>query len=180
MQSQTVEQFKAVQEVHAQFVSQQMALLNTQKQPGISLEDLADQAYANREMIILLEDMAKRARGTQDELKKIICYRWAREALATGGEPIRTKHCTVSPQTDIAVNLPKRGSEDYKALMTAFGVPEELQDTDACRPHWPGVKEWISGLQVKGQPLPPFIKPEDTYPVFEIKILKKLGITETA
>jgi hypothetical protein len=44
------------------------------------------------------------------------------------------------------------------------------EDSEAVRPHWPGMVSYLTGLMRQGRPLPPGIDPEKTYPRYKLRL----------
>ncbi len=170
-----IEFFQKVQEMYTEFLTR-----NTETQTRAAavktIEEIANIIRASREITDMLEEMAKLSRGALDQLTRLICLRWAKESET--GEPVRTPYVRISPDVKLAATLPKKGTDEYKALLTTLGFSQELIETDAVRPHWPGMTDLIATCMAEGKRLPEGLSMDKTYPVYSIKVYKVKGITE--
>jgi hypothetical protein len=62
--------------------------------------------------------------------------------------------------------------------MEHLGIPEHMAAGDVVRPHWPGLKEYLTKLAQQGLPLPPGIDPQKTYSEYTLEVRKKKGVLE--
>jgi hypothetical protein len=139
------------------------------------ITELADLAYVLRQLDDMIHDMHKKSASTYELAGRLLCLMWAKNG---SDEPVRTPYCTITPKIKMAANLPKRGSDEYIALLTSMGFTAEMLETDAVRPHWPGLTDFITQRLTEGRALPAGLNQASTYPVYGITILKKKGITE--
>jgi hypothetical protein len=139
------------------------------------LEELADMTYTISKVLELFKQIEKTTRGTTELAERLLCMLWAQRADA---EPIRTKYCTITPRIRMAAQIPKKGTPEHEALMSYLGIRPDLQESDAVRPHWPGLVEHVTELLTSGRPLPAGVDPNKTYPVYGVTIRSKKGITE--
>lgn len=139
------------------------------------LEELADMVYTVTKVLELFKEVEKKTRGTTELAERLLCMLWAQRSDA---EPVRTSHCTITPRIRMAAQIPKKGTPEHEALMQYLNISPELQETDAVRPHWPGLVDLMTKLLTEGRPLPQGVDPSKTYPVYGVTIRSKKGITE--
>lgn len=139
------------------------------------IKELADLAFALKKISELFDEMEKRTRNTYELAERLLCMMWAQVG---DSDPIRTEHCTITPRIRMAAQIPKKGTPEYEELMKALGIGVELQKTDAVRPHWPGLVDYVTELLTSGRPLPPGVDASKTYPVYGVTIRQRKGITE--
>ena len=139
------------------------------------IKELADMAYALKKIMEIFDEVEKRTRNTYELAERLLCMMWAQ---AGDSDPIRTPYCTITPRIRMAAQIPKKGSVEYEELMKALGITVELQATDAVRPHWPGLVDYVTELLTNGRQLPPGVDPNKTYPVYGVTIRPRKGITE--
>jgi hypothetical protein len=146
-----------------------------------SLPELVDLIYALRKTSELADTARKEMNRIEELTIKQACLIWT----TTDGNPIRSDYVTGSPDIKMMASLPRRKSnpEGYAALMRYLGVPDELWDTsdeesEAVRPHFPGMVDLLSRAMQEGRPLPPGISPENTYPLYKMRLVAKKGVDE--
>jgi hypothetical protein len=139
------------------------------------IKELADMAYALKRIEEMFCDIEKRTRNTYELTERLLCMLWAKSG---DSDPIRTEHCTVTPRIRMAAQIPKKGTPEYEELMTSLGIVGEAASSDAVRPHWPGLVEYVTGLLAAGRQLPKGIDTSKTYPVYGVTIRQRKGITE--
>jgi hypothetical protein len=140
-----------------------------------AITELADLAYVFKLLDDIVHDMHKKSASSYELAGRLLCLMWAKNG---SGESVRTPYCTVTPRIKMAANLPKRGTDDYVALMNSLGINAEMLETDAVRPHWPGLTDFITQRLTEGKPLPAGVDQSSTYPVYGITVLKRKGVTE--
>lgn len=141
----------------------------------VSLEELADMAFALKKISEIFDEIEKKTRNTYELAERLLCMMWAQNG---DSDPIRTPYCTITPRIRMAAQIPKKGTPEYAELMKALGINEELQTSDAVRPHWPGLVDFVTELLTQGRPLPAGVDPHKTYPVYGVTIRQRKGITE--
>lgn len=171
-ESQEFHQF--VMTMFADWEKQQSAITQAMRVEG-DLKELTDYVYALKKTAGLLTEMEKQTRNAYEVGERLLCMLWAKNG---DSEPIRTEHCTASPRIRMAAQIPKRGTPEYDELMTAFGVSDELRQSDAVRPHWPGLIDFVTGALTEGRPVPKGIDITKTYPVYGVQFRDKKGVTE--
>lgn len=138
------------------------------------VKELADLAFALREISKLADDIRKVANAAKETAEKICCAIAIRDGDC---DTIRTKYVTATPNVKMMADLPrrKREPERWRELMIGLGVPEDALDGE--RPvvdvNWKGFVDHISDLAEQGKPLPPGIDPGKTYPVYELSPMTK-------
>lgn len=144
--------------------------------------ELADTAFAMREIATLADQVRKRAAAIQDIAENIACALAIRDQ---DDEPIRTEFVVASPHIKQAARVPNaRDPERYRLFMSHLGVPEELWNRvttnddvedkkEIVRLHWPGVLQYLSEAAERGEPVPPGMKSDLTYPVYSLRMRAK-------
>jgi len=135
------------------------------------IEALTDSVYALKEAHNALSDMCKEIKRLYSLFERLACMGWS---MKGDYEPIRTKHCTGSPDLKQTVVTPKAGTPEYEAFREHFGVPEGIP----FRPHWPSMLEAITEDVKNGRPLPPGCDPSKMMTEYKVTIRNKKGIEE--
>ena len=139
-----------------------------------TLEDMVSLIYVMRELSRLFNDIRKEADGVTHIFENVCCakYVMTHQDCPEKSDPIRSPLATGTPRVTLGVTLPKErhDPERYYELMRYFGIPVEALKDKLIKGHWPGICERVSQLAEEGKPLPPGIKPDDTYPVYSIII----------
>jgi hypothetical protein len=162
--------------MHAE-IYRELSQLKEQSLKCGDMQELADRAYALRDMHKYVDDLRKELDQTKSVCERIACLLWAKDSE---GDPIRTDHCTASPKIKYMASLPSRtrDPEAYANLMGHLGIPDGLLPEDVVRPHWPGFVNYMTRLAEEGLPLPEGIDVDKTYPVYSLTIRGKKGVNE--
>lgn len=133
--------------------------------------DLVDSIYALKDAHSVLTDVCKEIKKLYELFEKLTCMAWSQ-----GGdhEPIRTAHCTGSPDLKQTVITPKFGTPEYSMLAEHFGIPEGVP----FRPHWPTMLESISKTLVEGGNIPPGCDPGKMLTQYRVTIRNKKGVDD--
>jgi len=154
--------------------------VRARKVHGLAKETLADEAFVLRQLEELADDTRKDCRAVKETIEKCACLLWVEENMNTSGrgDPIRGDLCVATPDVKEMASLPrpKTQPEQYGALMTWLGIPLSVVAQDLVRPHWPGFTDKISELAATGQPLPPGIDPDKTYPLYKLTTRLRRGV----
>lgn len=138
-----------------------------------TLHELTDDVYALREIAKLGDEIRKRANKMKETLERVACMGW----VATDPDgPIRTEYCTGTPDVKQMASLPhpERDPDDYAALMKFLGVEnEDAVRLGAVSLHYTRTADWITEMAGRGEPLPPGIKSEKTYPQYKLTVRGK-------
>lgn len=136
---------------------------------SMSLEEMLDFACCVKETAHLLDDSRKECEDLQKTLEQVMCVVWIAKSLSTNkDDPIRSEYAVGTPRVKITMHIPKRGTEEYDALMTSMGV----SNGDLVRPHWPSMVDHVSELLSKGKMPPPGMTGK-TYNVHSVTIRKR-------
>jgi hypothetical protein len=160
--------YKTAKKLHEE-IYKLVSALKADVNSTANLEELANRTYGLREIIKYTEDIHNEVKKTHDVYQKITALLYVQ---AGEGGPIRTEYATCTPKVRLIAVIPKkrRDPEKYNALMRFLNVPPELyagdEEFEIVRPHWPGLVAHLSELMSQGQPLPPGIDPESTYPEY--------------
>lgn len=141
----------------------------------VSIDELADAAFAMREIYNYLDDLRKEVKANKELCERMTCLLWARTST---GDPVRTPFVTATPCIKMTASIPKRSTnlEAWEALMRFLKIPEELWSEEVVRPHWPSFVEYTSKLLEQGKPLPDGIDPNKTYPVYSLTLRGKIDV----
>lgn len=136
--------------------------------PDSTLSELASQLFALRELAKWGKAIEADAERASKVLKAAVALRWVRECPT--GETIRCPEGTASPFIKTGSTTPskKKNPEKYAAMLTELGVPQNLQDNEVVRIHWPGWVEHLTELTRQGLPLPDCVDADSTYEIHEI------------
>lgn len=135
------------------------------------IEALTDSVYALKEAEAALKDVAREVKKLYNLFERLACMGWSMKGDL---EPIRTKHCTGSPDLKQTVITPKAGTPEYEEFRKHFGVPEGIP----FRPHWPSMLEAITEDVKAGRPLPPGCDPSKMMTEYRVTIRNKKGVEE--
>lgn len=122
---------------------------------------LVDAAYLMREMSKLLDDTRKEMDQVKDTACRTACLSWTTKQLSDPsiGGTIRGEIAVGTPDIKMVPKFPKKGTQEYEAFCTAFGLKREGLDADVFHIHWPHAVEYVSDCIALGKPLPPGIDP---------------------
>lgn len=141
---------------------------------GGSLTTLVDHAFALRETSKLCDDIRKEAILLYDLASRVTCMLHVQSGSA---DNIKTDHCTAIPDMKMSCKIPtlKNNPEEYYALMEWLKVPRDLlgsaeHDSEAIRPHWPGMVELITNLAAQGKSVPPGVDFTTQRPIYKLTI----------
>jgi len=139
--------------------------------PTMSLEELADLAYAMREINTLVKDAATMSNGTRETAEQVGCVIAIKDSVTK----IRTEHVTATPQLRMIAAVPKKGTPEFGALMEFLGVDEQL--SSGTKPivdiNWHGYVEYLTNAMQEGKPIPPGVDIDRTYPKYSFRLTKK-------
>lgn len=147
----------------------------------VDLDELADVAFALREIEKLTHDIEKEARLLREFTEKLACAAWVQIGEA---ETIKTEYCTATPSVKMMVSLPTRKNqpEQYQQLCLALGIPSELigdeTDPGPVSVNWPGMVEYLTAKLQKGEPLPAGLDMKKTYNIYKLNIRKRKEIDD--
>lgn len=138
--------------------------------------DMADIAYALREIADFADHIRKQCNVQQKLAEKMACVLTV--CITQSAEPIRTEYCTATPDVRPIVSVPRRSThpKEFEALMNYLGVPKRLWeggDHAVVKPHFPGLVDLLAKEQQDGKPLPPGIDPNKVYQDYKLNIRKR-------
>jgi hypothetical protein len=117
-----------------------------------SIEDIADRLFAARESIKRLKEMASMVRHLENIMERTLVAVYLASSYAE--EQIKTDYVIATPEASQGTNVPRGGSSEYRALLTHLGIPEEVQNHEVLKVHWPGWCSYYSALQARGESVP--------------------------
>lgn len=179
MKQEATDYYSLVQKLYEEHVKRLPQLQESIKR-CTDLKELVDYAFAMNRASKFLDDMRKTCDATEMLCERLACLIWV-AAEMTG--PIRTEHCSATPNIKMIATIPKRSTHpaEFEALMTFLGIPKNLIDEEqgeVVRAHWPGLVSYLSRLMSEGKPLPPGIDPQKTYPEYHLTLRPKKGVGE--
>ena len=142
-----------------------------------NLASQVDMCYGLKKTSEMLTDIRKQI----DKLNKRLCMITAMSLIAEQADSFKTEYVTVKPKVDQVPKFPAKRQSDpdkYDALMKDMGLPQSLIETEAMRPHWPGMKEWFTHRQMEGLPLPAGINPDDIFTEYDLGMRKLREVDE--
>lgn len=176
--------YRELREAHGRFkriAEQIMASVDA----NMSREELADIAYAARESASLADENRKAWQMLTEKAQRTACILWLQD-MTNAGEPIRTEHCTATPDVRVAVRVPsrKKDPERYARLMQWLGVPEALYtapegESPAVDLHYMGIVRTATDMLAEGKTLPPELNMGNTGQLYFLKIRGRKGVDET-
>lgn len=133
------------------------------------VEDMINFIYVAREISKLVNDLRKEIDGVGHMFENTAC---AIYVSLNRTDPIRSSLATGTPDLRLAVKIPNqnRDPEEFTKLMKFLEIPDKAISDKVIKLHWPGLCEYVSVLAEEGQPLPPGINPDDTYPIYSVRI----------
>jgi len=167
-----VKKYGKIRALFVETYQQLSELRDLGKNNKLSMYDETNICYILRETSKFLNDLRKEFDGVEGLLQNACCAKYivANTANPNNSEPIKTGVVTGTPKVHINAKIPRmsKNPDAYWALMEHFNVPKELIGKDLLRPHWPTLKDYLSELAEKGEPLPNGVNPNDTYPVYSL------------
>ncbi len=147
-----------------------------------SEEDLVNLCIILRETSRFIDDLRKEYNGVEYLLQQICCAIYTQKHINDVHEapPIRTGLVTGSPTAKMCAKVPKLkdNPEAYYSLMDHFKIPRNVAEMDILRTHYPSLKEYLTNLATKGEPLPKGISPNDTYAVYSVLLRTRCDLDE--
>ena len=137
------------------------------------MEYCTDVAFTMYELNKLINDIGVEIRKTQELAETLVCRTWISQ---TNDEPIRTEHCTATPDLKLQPAVPKKGTPELAELLDWLGVKE---NHDAVRIHWPTLCDIVTKRMTEGGSLPKCIDPSNMHnPSAKLRYYKKKGVSE--
>ena len=165
--------------VHRDFIEYMARLKGAISRNELSPESVLDACWLMFEIAKYAEDVEKEARKQRELLEKICCGVWVVRCAADPNAPGHLEGAIArgTPKLGLGVNLPEKGSEEYREFLAFLGLSEEQIDRDVVRPHWPHVQDLLTERAEQGLPTPPGIPADRTYPRYKLVALQpKRGV----
>lgn len=166
--------------LHLELTSELVALRERVQASGGDSGELVDCSLVLRQVAQLADDLRKEAEGTQRLLDKVCCAVWVREHQNdTRAKPdgIAGTLGKGHPQVKMVSVLPKKRTDEYRALMKHIGVPEKLVESGLVSVHWPSMQDMLMERAASGAPMPPGINPDKTYPDFRMDVRSRTDLS---
>jgi len=175
MIAQLVEEYGDVKNIYGSLYSKLVDIRVHSK--DLSQEERVNILYIIKEISKYCNDLRKECDGIVDLIEKLVCAIHTHRGIT---EPIRASLATGSPKVTLSVKIPnrKRDPEKYKLLMNYLGVPDEAACEGTVRPHWPSICAKLTEMAENGEPSPPGIDPDGTYPKFGVNIIMYKNLDE--
>jgi len=172
-----VQEYSKIKKLHVSCYTELSTIRDAVKNGKCSLEEIVNLVSVIREVSKLTNDLRKEADGVQNILENVACAVYIGRNIQG---PIRASLATATPQVRLNVKLPNRNKnpEEYNALLNFFGVTITEYTNKAVRLHWPTICEAVSILAEQGKPTPPGLNPEDTYPIYSMRLTIKRDLDE--
>lgn len=176
----TKELYQAASQLHAKTYGllAELALALTKE---TDVAEVADVAFAMREMSKLLHEVEVRSNAVGESAQRLACAIAIRDEI----EEIKTEYVTAQPDLKLNAKLPspKTEFEAYAKLMRYLKVPEELWNVGPERRRavdlqWPGMVEYLTDKAQRGEPLPDGVAAADTKPLFRLLMRRRKGVLE--
>lgn len=139
------------------------------------LDELADFAYALREMANVINDLRADLQGKRAVIEQAICMIVAQQDRL---DPIITEYCRATPKPGIGVSVPSpnKDFEKYAELMEGFGIHERYwkeREKPVLKVDWNGLIEYCSDRLAQGHNLPPFLKGLKQHPIYSVRLVAR-------
>jgi hypothetical protein len=116
------------------------------------LKGYVDAAYAIFKMEQLIDEIRKQVKKRRETYERIVCIAWLQQGT---GESIKTEYVTANPDTKNFITYPKSPDEvGYREMMRDLGVAEETIEKGIIKPDFNQMKEYVSDLMARGEPVP--------------------------
>ena len=169
--------YQSLERMYPAIYSDLSRLETLAKSSDLTQGDRADAAYAMREISRVVADIRKEADRIKRLLDQVMCVVWTTNCETDDSTPrsIHGEVAIATPNVKMGVTLPTKNTdpENYRTLMQHFGFSDELIEADAVRTHWPGMVQYMTNLMEEGKPLPPGVRPDQTYPIYNTTIRKR-------
>lgn len=176
MKTSAITLFRLAKSAH-ETIYRQLAEVQHEINKCSNMVELCDYVFAVDQAHELIEDNKKALWNLREALNKKICELYVR---SNPSEPnIKTDYVTATPDVKYSPNIPsKKGNpEAFEKLMKHLGIPTEVMNSEAVRPHWPGLVEFVSQQLAAGKPCPPGIDVKKLMPIFKLTLRRKKEIT---
>lgn len=175
MRDEALSLYARMKQLHEDFYKELLTLRAQTKNPR-SLEEIADTVFILKKTHELSNDLRKELDGATKLFEKLACL------LVTQlnhFDTIRGELTSATPKCKMAVNFPSisKDPEAYYDFCAALGIDRELASKEVFRLHWPGVSDYLSDLQAKGEKLPEGIDPDKTYPIYSLVCQPARGVS---
>lgn len=172
-----------VRDVHKTLITMSDYLISEASKGDV--KDLADTAYAMREIASFADEIRKKANKIGEQSQKVACF-VAVQAAGLNDDPtqlkITTDYCTAMPDVKRIASLPdkRNNPKEYAELMQHYGVSPEHFESTSGNPfvvcYWPGVIDRINKDMALGKPTPPGIDPTKMIPEYRLNIRGAKGV----
>jgi len=136
-------------------------------------EERVDLGFLFRELENLSDDLRKDCKMRKELAGKILCMEVMTRS-SSGGVADDTLHgklaraeCSLMMQPI----LPKKGSEEYRKLLSYLGVSEDVIENGLLTVHWNHMKEYLTELAERGESIPKEVL--DQKPDYRAKFVRK-------
>lgn len=121
----------------------------------LSVGNLADIGYLEREMERLLDHHRKESKSRQLSIGRHLCKELMLRFNAGEGDlKVRGELANATAEVKQEPILPKKGDPEYSEIMRSIGVPEHLAREGAIQIHFVRMGEYLTRLANEGQNAP--------------------------
>lgn len=173
MKTEAIAAYRAVKAAHVECVKQFVALEKALETAcGNNPQEVADIAFALREMYDLLETTRKQTAAIGKTAQQVACLL----SIASGNAgTIGTAYVAATPNVRTIPAIPKRRDrpQEFAALMDYLKIPRDLWekgDHAIVDFHWPGLVDKLTNDAANGLPLPPGIDPTKTFAEYSLRM----------
>lgn len=133
---------------------------------------IADMGYFLREIETLLNETRKDVSAHLILLSKLLAYQITLNSINdTSVETIvRGKYARATADVKMRPILPKKGTLEYKAVLSLFNVPEDAVESGVLKLDWNTTSDLLTNLISEGRPLPKGLT--ETFPDYRCTFTK--------
>jgi len=167
--------YKQIRDTHHS-VFTELSRLRDVVRASLNLEEICDCIALLKKAEELVKDTRTEISKSYSKLEEVACKLYVLGGQL--GEPIRTEWVTASPGSKTLPKIPtyKDNPEAYTKLCKHFGLSDELIQTQAFRPHWPGLVEIVTACEEQMKPLPPGISKDGLLTQYTVTCRWKSGV----
>jgi hypothetical protein len=149
------------------------SLLQEQGPSALTEGEMVDVGYLFKRAGEMLDDARKECNHKKEQLGRVLAAIITRRALQDGTDAVaRGELASATPDVKMRATIPRKGTSEYDALMTHFGVRREFLESGALSLHWSHLSDWLTEAAARGEKVPPGIttlRPDATVSYRRIK-----------
>lgn len=173
-----VDLYKRVATFHREAINDIVDLESITKSTS-DLRELADQAQAVREVLVLTNHLNNEVKKYEMLLARLFTAIWGLDPSSPA--EVETDWCACSPDPKVRAKMPryKDEPEEYSKLLRAMGLPESLIETGSFRLSFDDISEIATRCNREGRPLPEGLGKTWTEFYLKIRTRRKLATVLT-